>query len=98
MLARRAFATAAYRLLECVAVNLDVRSDQQVVNGNTGVLAQQVVRIFRHLDIRHHGGQHALRSRCSFSLGQTGQSRLDIRRQHFQCADVQRHCGLLHRL
>ena len=51
MLARRALAAAADRLLQRDAVDLDAAADRDVVDRDAGVLAQQVVGALGDLDV-----------------------------------------------
>ena len=59
--ARRTLAAAADRMLHRRAVDLDVATDGDVVNGNARILAEQVVGCFRDRDVADHRREHALR-------------------------------------
>ena len=57
MLAGRALAAAADRLLHGDAVELDVAADRDVVDRDAGVLAQQVVGALGDRDVLDHGAE-----------------------------------------
>src|SRR5712692_8368627 len=95
VLARRARAAAADRLLERDAVDFDAAADPHVVDRDAGVLAQEIVGLLGDRDVPDHGAEHALRAGVGLALGDRVETLLDVRRQDLERADVQLLRGLL---
>src|SRR3981081_4628887 len=92
MLARRALATLAYRILECGAVavaELNAPADGYVVDRDARVLAKQVVGRLRNRDVPDHRAQNVLRRRRSLFLREHIEAVLDVGRQALQRPDVE---------
>ncbi len=89
MLARRALAAAPDRGLQRDSVDDDIAADRHVVDRQAGVLAQQVVGLFRHRDVANHHAQYRARRRVGLPSDQRVEAALDVRRQHLERADVE---------
>src|SRR6266704_2842829 len=92
MLAGRTLATLADRGLECRAVaivELDTPPDGHVVDGNAGVLTEQVVRRLGHRDVPDHGPKHTLRGGRGFLRRKCVKALLDVGRQDLKRPDVE---------
>src|SRR6266850_272543 len=95
ILERGALAAAADRFLQRQAVDLDAAADPDVVDRDTGVLAEQVVRVLGDRDVADHRAEHALRTGIGLAARQPLEALLDVRRQLFQRPDVELLRGLL---
>src|SRR5438270_6135568 len=89
MLLGRALAAAADRLLKRKAVDFDTAADPDVVDGNAGVLAEEIVGVLGDRDVVDHGGEHALRARVALVCRERLKTLLDVGRQHLQRPDVE---------
>ena len=90
MLLGRALAAAADRFFHCRAVELDVVADGDVVNGDAGVLAEQVLGALGDRDILHHGAEDGLAGGVGFLAQQPLEALLDVARQQLERADIER--------
>src|SRR5712692_3434957 len=95
VLARRARAPAADRLLECNAVDFDAAADPHVVDRDAGVLAQEIVGLLGDRDVPDHGAEHALRAGVGLAPRDRCEALLDVRRQDLERADVELLRGFL---
>ncbi len=89
MLARGALAAGAYRLLQPIAVDVDVAADGHVVDRDAGILAQQVGVVLGDADVPDHGAEYRLRGGVGFLLRQRGDTRFDVGREDFKRADIE---------
>src|SRR3954469_24480909 len=83
-------AAAADRLLHRRAVELDVLADDDVVDRNAGVLAQQVLPLLGDHDVLDHGVEHGTTGGVGLLRHQPLEAALDVRRQELDRADVER--------
>ncbi len=83
-------AAAADRLLHRRAVELDVLADDDVVDRDAGVLAQQVLPLLGDRDVLDHGVEHGAAGGVGLRRHQPLEAALDVRRQELDRADVER--------
>ena len=95
MLGGGARAAAADSLLHRRAVELDVLADDDVVDGNAGVLAKDVLGALGDRDVLDHGAEDGAAGCVCFAADQPFETLLDVARQHFQSADIKRPRDLL---
>src|SRR6185503_10334725 len=60
-----------------------------VVDRYPGVLAEQVLRVFGHFDVFHHGAEHALRAGVGLARREPVEALLDVGRQQLQRPDIE---------
>src|SRR6185437_14081079 len=89
MLLRCALAAAADRLLHAGAVELDVAADDDVVDRDAGVLAEQIARSLGDRDVLDHGAENSLTGRVGLCSDQPIEAPLDVGRQQFERADIE---------
>ncbi len=89
MLARRALAAAPDRALEVDPGDLDAAADGHVVDGDAGVLAEEVLGLLGDADVGDHRAEHALRGRIALRRGQAREALLHVRRQDLERAHVE---------
>ncbi len=95
MLPGRARAAAADRRLERHAVELDMTTDDNVVDRNSGVLAEQIVGPLGDHDVLAHRRKDGACGRVAFALHQLGKAELDVVGQDLERADIEELCRLL---
>ncbi len=95
MLLRRAHAAAADRRLERRAVELDVATDDDVVDRNAGVLAEQVVGALGDHDVLAHRRQDGAGGGVALALRQFGEAELDVVGQDLERPDIEQLRGFL---
>ena len=98
VLASRARAAFADRFLEFDTIDLDIAADPDVVDRDSGVLAQQVIGVFGNRNIADHGAKHVLRGRVRLARSQSGETCLDVGRQELERANVEFFSGVFHLL
>ena len=98
MLARGALDAAADRGLERHAVHVDVAADDDVVDRDAGVLAEQVVGALGHRDVLDHRREDRLGGAVALAGVEPLEALLDVVRQHLQRADIEELGRLLDRV
>ena len=95
MLLGGALAAAADRFLHAGAVELDVAADDDVVDRNAGVLAEQVLGALGDRDVLDHGAEDGLAGGVGLLHQQPLEALLDVVRQQLERADIERLAQLL---
>src|SRR6185437_15358739 len=93
--ARRPRAAATDRLLEGDAVEFDAAADGDIVDGNAGILAEQIVGALGDGDVLAHGGEDRLRRVVALGFGEPGEAELHVVGQDLEGADIEELCRLL---
>ena len=89
MLARRALAAAPNGVLQLRARDLHAAADDDVVDRDAGVLAEEVLGVLRDADVGDHGAEHPLRGRVRLVRGEAREALLDVGREHLQRAHIE---------
>ena len=82
-------------LLEVDAFDLDAAADGDIVNGNAGVLAEQVIGLLGDSNVLDHGRQNGLAGTIRLGGVQALEPLLDVVREHLQRPDIKEFCGFL---
>ena len=88
MLARRPLASAADGSLQRGTVHFNVATERDVVYRDAGVLTEQIVGRFGHLNVMDHGAENFARLRRRLALRECGEATLDVVGQDLERPDV----------
>ncbi len=88
-------AAAPDRFFKAEAVHLDAAADAHVVDRDTGVLAEEVLRVLGHPDILDHGSERAFRAGVRLARREPVEALLDVGRQQLQRPDIELLGGVL---